>query len=295
MKRSTTAILVILLIAAVVVLVFFGRSQDNIAARAQEFCSEPNVAAVAYSTTTKYIRVTSSLLGGGEAYYSPGGAEVFRCPVVGPQYVSQQCKDIASTTDWQSACGGNGMSVTSTRTYTNARYGFSIDYPSDVTATTTFSTYYHLQNTWRAEAAPGSVGTNVIAIPVFQVNHGGVATGQPYPLYFDAEVRVGVSSSTKAVANCLKPDPGYSDQTISNVLLGGVAFKKFDFGDAGMMQYVKGESYRAVHGGLCYAVEQTETGSDYRDPTMTPGLSDQQLTAYYNAAGDIAQTFRLTK
>lgn len=176
--------------------------------------------------------------------------------------------------------------------YTDAQYGFSLQYPQMLTPTTTFAQYYHLPTSWRALADPGSTGVGVVAIPVFRIDQGGVATGKPYPLYFDAEVRVGVGDDT---TTCYNTDAGYTSQKVTDVVINGVAFKKFDFEGAGMMQYVQGESYRAIHNGKCFAVEQIETGSSYRDETMLPGIPDATLKGYYDQAGEIIQTFRFTK
>ena len=58
---------------------------------AESFCLRENVANV--YDCGKFVRVDSSLLGGGASYYSENMSE-FSCPVVGPDYISQECKDI---------------------------------------------------------------------------------------------------------------------------------------------------------------------------------------------------------
>ncbi len=181
------------------------------------------------------------------------------------------------------------------KTYVNNDYGFELKYPSDYEATSTFGQYYHLQNLWRAEASPASNGKPIVSIPVFQIDQGGVATGKSYPLYFDAELRIGASSDPQDILNCYKPDPGYTSQKITDTTINGIVFKKFDFQNAGMMQYVQGESYRVIHNGMCFAVEQIKTGSSYRDSSMFQGIPDDQLNGYYDEAGKIIQTFKFTK
>ena len=57
----------------------------------ESFCLRENVAKV--YDCGKYVRVDSRLLGGGASYYSENMSE-FSCPVVGPDYISQECKDI---------------------------------------------------------------------------------------------------------------------------------------------------------------------------------------------------------
>lgn len=62
-----------------------------------------------------------------------------------------------------------------------------------------------------------------------------------------------------------------------------------------MMKYIQGESYRTIHNNMCYVLEQIKYGSNYKDPTMKPGISKATLDSYYNTAGMIAKTFRFTK
>jgi membrane-bound inhibitor of C-type lysozyme len=191
---------------------------------------------------------------------------------------------------------GSGTVVGATKEYRNDQYGFLLEIPATSTPSTTFKTFYVLSNNWRALAAPGSKGANAVSIPVFSVdNNKGGAEGKPFPLYFDTEVRVGVSSAATDVTSCLQNDAGYTSEPEKDVMLSGVPFKAYTFSDQAMMQYIKGVSYRAVHNGSCYVVEQLATGSVYTDPTMTAGLSQATLDAYFTEAGTIAQTFQFTK
>ncbi len=176
-------------------------------------------------------------------------------------------------------------------TYINNDYKFELTYPAKFKPETIFKQYYHLQNFWRANALADSKGKLVVAVPVFRIDQGGVATGKLYPLYFDAEVRIGVSADAADVADCYKNDPGFTSQKVTDVTINGLTFKKFDFADAAMMQYVQGESYRIVHNNMCFAIEQIKTGSSYRDETMKPGIPDAQLDSYYTTAGNIVQNF----
>lgn len=175
--------------------------------------------------------------------------------------------------------------------YVDETYGFRLLYPKDLIPETTFKRFYVLSDMWRARAPEGEDGIGLVAIPVFRIDQGGIATGKPYPLYFDAEVRVGVSADANVVKNCFAPDEGYTNQKITDVVINGTSFKKFEFEDAAMMQYMKGESYRTVHNNRCYVVEQLETGSRYRDDSMATGTPDSVLNGYYQKAGEIVKTF----
>lgn len=182
-----------------------------------------------------------------------------------------------------------------TQTYTNTKYHFTIAYPSTITPETSFTSYYALSNKWRAETMPTTKGVPIVAFPVYRIdNNKGAATGKPYPLYFDTELRVGASTDATDVKNCLANDPGFTDETSEDVTINGTAFKKFSFGDAAMMQYVDATSYRTVHNNTCFVIEQVKTGSHYRDDTMTTGVSDDTLDSYYAQAGDLINSFTFT-
>lgn len=171
-------------------------------------------------------------------------------------------------------------------TYTNTRYGFSLRIPPHLSPKS-------FSGPWSVETYTGfggRKGTPVVSIPVFAVDHGGVATGQPYPLFFYAEVHVGVSTNTADCYQALSGGP--ARLRVRDEAIGGVDFKAVPVEDAGMMKYLKAVSYRVIHDGRCFAVEQIARGSSYRDSSMKPGLSQAQLDAYYHEASVIAHTFR---
>ncbi|MDD5148255.1 MAG: transporter substrate-binding domain-containing protein [Candidatus ainarchaeum sp.] len=58
-------------------------------AKAETYCSKPDVSQV--STCGPYIKVVSMLIGGGSTFYSDDGNET-RCPVVGPDAMSEECR-----------------------------------------------------------------------------------------------------------------------------------------------------------------------------------------------------------
>lgn len=176
----------------------------------------------------------------------------------------------------------------------NEAYGFEITAPAGITPEGTFKKQFNLSDKWRvnaSESGAGSKGTALLAIPLVQIDNKDIEP-KVYPLYFDAEVRVGVSSST---VDCLKKDAGYANQKVADVTINGVAFKKFSFGDAAMMKYVQGESYRAVHNGLCFAIEQIKSGSTYHEPNAEEALTNEDMDVYYAQAAEVVQSFKFTK
>lgn len=206
-----------------------------------------------------------------------------------------------STTSTATTSGSTGTTAPTTtgssaslgEMYTNTAYGFSFSYPKALNAQS-FDNFMQLnQNDWRYGVTQANRGTPVISVPVIEFSRGnGIATGQPYPLFYTSQVRIGVSPDT---AQCYAKNEGYTNQTITNVTIHGVTWKKFIFGDAATMKYVRGASYRTIHNNKCYGVETIENGSSYRDDTMKPGYSDAQLKAFFNQATAIAMTFRFTK
>ncbi len=176
----------------------------------------------------------------------------------------------------------------------NTKYGFEITAPAGATPETFFKNYSLLSDSWRMNApttGSASKGMALLAIPIIRIeqNDSGPAENKSYPLNLAIEVRVGVSSST---ADCYKKDEGYSNQKVSDVAINGISFKKFSFGDAAMMKYVQGESYRTVHNGLCYAIEQIKTGSSYREPGMEEALTEEGIAQYYSQAEQTVKTFK---
>lgn len=176
--------------------------------------------------------------------------------------------------------------------YANSEYNFTLRFPPSVTPQSYFTTFYNLASNWRLNAGQANQGKAVVAFPVFRLDQGGEAKGKIYPLFYVAELRVGVSPNVK---ECYATDIGYTNQKITNVTINGVTFKKFSFQDAAMMKYIQGESYRTVHNNMCYVLEQIKHGSSYKDETMKSGLSEATLDSYYNTAGKIAKTFKFTK
>jgi membrane-bound inhibitor of C-type lysozyme len=176
--------------------------------------------------------------------------------------------------------------------YANSEYGFTMRFPKNIQTRNDFTTFYTLPSNWRLNAQLYNQGKAIVSFPIFKVDQGGVATGKAYPLFYTAEVRVGVSPD---VSNCYDTDPGYTNQKITDVIINGITFKKFDSQDAGMMKYTEAASYRTVHNNICYVLEQVKSGSSYRDETMTPGLSQATLDSYYAIGETIIKTFKFTQ
>lgn len=163
--------------------------------------------------------------------------------------------------------------------YTNGRYGFSVVYPETAAVEYTFSPHYHLGSTWRANALPNATGTPIVAFVTYQTT-----SETSYPRYFVAQVRIGASSDPKEVAACETRTADQGETALPDVSLHGTIFKAFAFESAGMMQYARGVSYRALLNGSCLAIEKIQTGSSYREDPISPAdIPDATLQAAYDA------------
>jgi len=176
--------------------------------------------------------------------------------------------------------------------YANSEYNFTMRFPPTVRTSNVFPTFYQLPSNWRVNASQANQGKPVVDFLIRQIDQGSVATGKAYPLYFTAQVRVGVSPN---VALCYEKDAGHTNQTVTNVVINGVTWKKFSFSNAAMMKYIQGESYRTIHNNLCYVMEQVKAGTTYTDETMKVGTTEATLNGYYNSGATIIKTFKFTK
>ena len=190
---------------------------------------------------------------------------------------------------------GKNVEVPKLSVYKNSEYGFEISYPGNLVATTTFNNYYHLGTAWRADALldnnGNATGEPIVSIPVYRVNNSNNGAYVSYPLYYDAELRIGVSSDPKDVQTCLLS----TNETLGvSETINGINFSKFIIQSAGMMQYLEGVSYRTIRNNTCYAIEQLKTGSSYRDAPNSKDIPDPVLGSYYNQIPDIIKTFKFT-
>ena len=174
--------------------------------------------------------------------------------------------------------------------YRSIKYGFEIDYPTNLVPEKTFKTFYHLSDKWRAKTyVENSKGIPIVSIPVYRIDNNNY-----YPRYYSAEVRIGASKDPQDIKDCLKADP-YSKATSTDEVINGITFKKFKVQNAGMMQYLNGFSYRTIHNDACYAVEQLAAGSNYRDQASPNDISDSILDSYFDKAGEIIRTFKFIR
>lgn len=103
-KAAIIAVLAIIAVGAFLYFYPLTKETTDLAERAQAYCVEENVAAVEISRSAGYIKVVSSLLGGGSTYYPENGGQPLECPVVGPDAMSAECRAVLDITDWETIC-----------------------------------------------------------------------------------------------------------------------------------------------------------------------------------------------
>lgn len=196
-------------------------------------------------------------------------------------------------TDTKSSTAQTKNITTGFYSYANASYNFSIQYPSYVRPLTSFATFHEIGNNWRLYAEQANQGKSIVSFSIKNIDQGIYSTGkQTYPLYFTAEVRVGVSQNIK---ECYSPDVVYPNQKVTNTTINGVPFKKFSTLETVMERYTLSESYRTIHNNSCYVIEQIKSGTTYRDEKMITAYTDTQLNEFYNVGEKIVKTFKFTK
>lgn len=175
--------------------------------------------------------------------------------------------------------------------YTNGEYGFIVSYPEAARLEEAFSPEYHLPATWRANALPDGEGAPIAAIVAYST-----ASDHSYPRHFTAMVRIGASTDADELSRCLDAADEQGEKALPDVNLNSTVWKAFEFGDAAMMQYVKGVSYRTVHEGACIALEKIQSGSSYRDdPVSDEDIADEVLQARYKSLDTIVESFTFAR
>lgn len=169
--------------------------------------------------------------------------------------------------------------------YTNGEEGFLIAYPEGARVAEVFENA-HLLGAW-------SVSSTLPGVPLLEILSYTRTSDTDYPRYFDALVRLGVSRDKEALRACEKA--GNGEVALGERTIGDVAWHAFAYSDAGMMKYVRATSYRTVHNGACYALEEIVAGSSYRDEPNANDLTEQALAHESEKLRAITETFRFAR
>ena len=142
--------------------------------------------------------------------------------------------------------------------YIDQQYGFRIQYPSTLSATSTFSSSYLLPDYWNIYAREGT-GDQVVDIVYPNSNN-----------ILSAEVRIGGSTEPIGVGSCFDFDSNFATSTI---MINGVRFVRSTAADAAMSHFSSVKSFRILHNGACIAIDEVIYGTNpdvYSPPATVP-------------------------
>jgi len=120
--------------------------------------------------------------------------------------------------------------------YTNGTYGFSFFYPADARLIDAFASTTNPSD-WRENAV--ATGTAIVTVQTK-----------------DGEARVGMSTAKKELVACAQPSA--AEQQLSSLIIGSTTWNVFAFDRLGTDNSAHVMSYRAKHGGSCFALETVE-------------------------------------
>ncbi len=165
----------------------------------------------------------------------------------------------------------------------NSEYGFSIAYPPSLSAETSFSKHHALGTLWSVGGLSQTEGKALLSVSLFRAEE----RGNP-SRYYSAELRIGVSENSDAVAECLLSKNG---EVGVDAVIGDTTFRTFPIEEKSSLGYVAGTSYRAVHGGRCFAIEELESGDLKGGGKDIP---DSSLRGAFDDLHALTETFRFT-
>lgn len=172
--------------------------------------------------------------------------------------------------------------------YADGQYGFSVFYPQEADVSFSFGEGRGAGAAWRHAALPDAQGTPILEVVSFSLRR-----DAGIPRAFDAFVRMGASTDPRELARCEVADERTGETALEERMINGTVWKAFSFGDAGMMRYAEGTSYRTVRDGSCFALETFRTGSSYTDErdAGVPDFPQEELDAQYAALDAIVASF----
>lgn len=171
--------------------------------------------------------------------------------------------------------------------YTNGEHGFVVSYPRDARIEDMFSSQYHAGTAWRSNALAHATGTPLVAFIVTDIEN-----EFSFPRYYTAQVRIGVSDHPDEIEQCEQAQLEQGEVALPEIVINGERFSTFSFADAGMMQYVKGVSYRTLRDNRCYAIERIASGSSYRESVSENDLTEEELEAQFEALIPIVESIQ---
>ncbi len=154
--------------------------------------------------------------------------------------------------------------------------GFAIAYPIDFSYQDNYSAIPSTD--WRVDSN-GIQGTTFFTLTI-------PSAFEPQTNFADAKLTVGSSRNATAVSQCL------TTGATSSIMINGTAFTVFSSNGAGAGNYYQTTSYRAIHGGACWAVEYTIHSSQIANYPSSYNLHPFDQGAVTAVLDRIVGTFR---
>lgn len=165
----------------------------------------------------------------------------------------------------------------------DANAGFSIAYPLDFDTNDVYSGAPSYD--WRVNSGgnPGNLFFTLTIPRAFE----------PQTNFADAKLTVGSSHNGSAVADCLKPDASGGPAVASTTMtIDGTDFTVFQSNGAGAGNYYETTSYRALHGGACWAVEYTVHSSQIANYPASYELKPFNKSKLTDVLDRVVSTFK---
>ena len=162
--------------------------------------------------------------------------------------------------------------------------GWSIAYPIDFDVADNYSST--ATDNWR-EGMPDGPGFQPFTLTIPRAF-------EPQTNFADAKLTVGTSANPAAVAQCLIAEPSGAPNQLptSTAAINGTVFTVFHFSGAGAGNLYETTSYRALHGGQCWAVEYTIHSSQIGNYPPEYGLRPFDETKVRDVLDRIVGTFK---
>jgi membrane-bound inhibitor of C-type lysozyme len=116
------------------------------------------------------------------------------------------------------------------------------------------------------------------------------ASAQPKTNFAGANVTVGTSADTSAVATCLEATNG--EVAAGTVVINGLTFDKFTFSSPGAGNLYDTTSYRLVRDNQCYAIEYTIHSTQLANYPASMGIKAFNQATIQNELGAIVESFK---
>jgi hypothetical protein len=155
---------------------------------------------------------------------------------------------------------------------------YPIDFPMDDNSSVTPS------DDWSMNAF-GTTGIKVLELDIPKAF-------EPQTNFDDAKLTIGRSSNDVAVRECLSPSTEGPTTAVGTTTVNGTVFSVMTSSDAGAGNYYETTSYRALHGGQCYAVEYTIHSSQIANYPASYGLHPYDDAKVASVLQKIAGTFQ---